>query len=90
MDESRRVSPLIAKLDGGPLDGDSFEILPHGSLVPPMRLSYAYRAPFVTLSGTYEEHACWLHYECRDKIPEWSDEAIVYWYSGKEKMEEDR
>lgn len=92
MDEpqERRINPLMVRLEGGVLDGDSFELLPHGSVLPPLRLSYASRAPFVTLSGAYEEWACWLHYECRDKIPEWSDSNIKYFYTGKERMKEDR
>lgn len=85
----RRINPLVVRLSGGVLDGDSFELLPQGSVLPPIRLSYAYRANFITPSGSYEEHACYLHYECKDKIPEWSDEAVVYSYTGKEKMVED-
>lgn len=97
--QDRRISPLMIRLEGGVLDGDCFEFMPNGSVLPPSRLSYASRASFPVIAryGTlpantpsFEECACWLHYECRDKIPEWSDSAIIYYYSGKERMKEDR
>lgn len=89
--QERRVNPLMVRLEGGVLDGDSFELLPSGSVLPPSRLSYASRSQFMSLNGSgfYEECACWLNYECRGKIPEWSDSAIVYHYVGKERMKED-
>lgn len=91
MTDDRRVSPMMVKLQGGILDGDSFEILPHGSVLPPMRLSYPYRDKFLdNASGVMVECGCWLHYEAKDKVPEWSDSAIVYVYAGKEKMKKDR
>lgn len=97
--QERRVSPLTITLRGGVLDGDTFELMPQGSVLPPLRLSYAWRDrfPIVARFGVlpenapgFEEHACWLHYECKDHIPEWSDGAIEYHFVGKEKMKEDR
>ena len=99
MQQDRRVSPLLVTLRGGVLDGDTFELMPQGSVLPPLRLSYAYRDKFPVVARfgvlpahapAMEEHACWLHYERKDHIPEWSDGAIIYEYVGKEKMKEDR
>ncbi len=74
-------SPLRVTLQGGMLDGDTFELIPNGSVLPPMRLSYAFRSVF----EDNVEYACWLNYEC-EHVPEWTEEAVIYVYSGKEKM----
>jgi len=77
-------APVKVALEGGVMDGDVFEIVPLGSILPPMRLSYPYRDVF---DG--EEHACWLNYEC-DHVAEWVDTELIYHYVGKEKMSSDR
>ncbi len=89
MEPSRIVNGLKVQLVGGPLDGDSFELLPTGSVLPPQRLSYLSRDRFPD-GGGLKEHGCWLHYECKDHIPEWSEESVKFAYVGKEKLPEDR
>ena len=72
--------PLIAKLVGGPLDGDEFELIPNGSILPPMRFSYGYRS---NINGI--DTACWLNYE-HDKIAEWAQGVVLYYFVGIEPM----
>lgn len=69
--------PLIAKLIGGPLDGDEFEMAPNGSVLPPMRFSYVSRA---MIDG--EDKACWINYEHKGRIAEWPQGTALYEYSG--------
>ena len=88
MDDKKLVSPLLVQLVGGLLDGDTFELVPHGSVLPPMRLSYPYSDNFKMKSGIVETHGCWLHYECKLKVPEWTNSAIIYNFVGKEIMAE--
>lgn len=90
MEPSRIVNGLKIRLVGGPLDGDSFELLPTGSVLPPQRLSYLSRGAFPDATGRVVDHGCWLHYEYKDHVPEWSEEALDFTYSGKEKLTEDR
>lgn len=84
------TNPVAVVLQGGILDGDRFELIPNGSIAPPFRLSYAYRDTFPDGSGGFDEFACWLNYEATEGVPEWTDQAIVYRYAGKEKMALDR
>ncbi len=86
----RRVNGIDARLVGGPLDGDSFALIPEGSVAPPARLSYYFRSDFLDPDGEYRNRACWLHYECYDHVPEWSEEAVVYRFAGTERMIEKR
>ncbi len=48
--QERRTNPVLVTLQGGVLDGDTFELLPQGSVLPPLRLSYAYRDRFPILA----------------------------------------
>lgn len=73
--------PLVARLVGGPLDGDEFELAPKGSILPPMRLSYAYRT---SIDG--EERACWLNYEHPSGVAEWGQGTALYEYAGVQPM----
>jgi hypothetical protein len=50
MQQEHHVSPLLVTLQGSVLDGDSFELLPQGSVLPPLRLSYAYRDKFLVVA----------------------------------------
>lgn len=68
--------PLVAKLIGGPLDGDEFELTPNGSILPPMRFSYAYRSE---VDGV--DRACWLNYE-HHGVAEWVQGTALYNYAG--------
>ncbi len=83
------TNPIKCQLVGGVLDGDSFELTPLGSILPPMRLSYPYRGHFRDPDGTSTEHGCWLHYEC-PYVPQWTNDDVLYQYVGMEKMSTER
>jgi len=61
--------PVIAKLIGGPEDGEEFTMSPHGSLGPP------YRVQYMTDKG-------WLTYEqnCHDPMATWDNRESVTFY----------
>jgi len=74
-------NPLQIKLIGGPLDGDQFELIPLGSIIPPMRVSYASRGIFNGI-----EKACWVIYQHQSGIVEWPQETAYFDYVGLEPM----
>ena len=73
--------PILAKLQGGILDGDVFELIPCGSIIPPMRFSYLWHE-----EQSDGEFGCWLNYEFQGGVPEWTLNELIYVYSGKERI----
>lgn len=72
---------MKVQLVGGVLDGDSFELVPVGSTLPPYRLSY----PWIdTFESGREEHS-WLVYQVNELV-NWDLPETHFHYVGKEPM----